>query len=223
METMVWMDLTIVRRSLGRLVWSVVIIAIFLGAPGLMAALPAMLMSVVFQGDESRDWQRFRLTLPVGRHEVVRGRYGTLVVITLMTAVLAWVVGIALGTLVGGRELPEALSVITADGARGLDLVWTITAEVGLGLVVSILITSISVPLYLRLGVSRGALAMLAMVALVCVAGVWVADDSGLGPMIAGLLGSTRPLPFIILGVVGLLALGISLKVSETIYDHRDL
>ena len=97
------------------------IIALFMGyvmgAVGTAAAIAAM---VPFMGlfslaayDEQNNWERFRLTLPLTRRQVVFGRYASIALLTVGSLALALALGLGIAALAGllpAQWLPESLS-----------------------------------------------------------------------------------------------------------------
>ena len=63
--------------------------------------------------DEQNNWERFRLTLPLTRRQVVFGRYASIALLTAGSLALALVLGLgiaALAVLLPAEWLPESLS-----------------------------------------------------------------------------------------------------------------
>ena len=86
MKAMIVSDFAVLRSALLQLLGICAIIALFMGyvmgAVGTAAAIAAM---VPFMGlfslaayDEQNNWERFRLTLPLTRRQVVFGRYASI-------------------------------------------------------------------------------------------------------------------------------------------------
>ena len=110
-----------VLRSALQLLGICLVIALFMGyvmgAVGTAAAIAAM---VPFTGlfslaayDEQNNWERFRLTLPLTRRQVVFGRYASIALLTAGSLALALVLGLGIAALAGllpAEWLPESLS-----------------------------------------------------------------------------------------------------------------
>ena len=90
MKAMIVSDFAVLRSVLLQLLGICLVIALFMGyvmgAVGTAAAIAAM---VPFTGlfslaayDEQNNWERFRLTLPLTRRQVVFGRYASIALLT---------------------------------------------------------------------------------------------------------------------------------------------
>lgn len=91
MKAMIVSDFAVLRSVLLQLLGICLVIALFMGyvmgAVGTAAAIAAM---VPFTGlfslaayDEQNNWERFRLTLPLTRRQVVFGRYASIALLTV--------------------------------------------------------------------------------------------------------------------------------------------
>lgn len=121
MKAMIVSDFAVLRSVLLQLLGICLVIALFMGyvmgAVGTAAAIAAM---VPFTGlfslaayDEQNNWERFRLTLPLTRRQVVFGRYASIALLTVGSLALALVLGLGIAALAGllpAEWLPESLS-----------------------------------------------------------------------------------------------------------------
>ena len=121
MKAMIVSDFAVLRSALLQLLGIYAIIALFMGyvmgAVGTAAAIAAM---VPFMGlfslaayDEQNNWERFRLTLPLTRRQVVFGRYASIALLTVGSLALALALGLGIAALAGllpAQWLPESLS-----------------------------------------------------------------------------------------------------------------
>lgn len=121
MKAMTVSDFAVLRSVLLQLLGICLVIALFMGyvmgAVGTAAAIAAM---VPFTGlfslaayDEQNNWERFRLTLPLTRRQVVFGRYASIALLTVGSLALALVLGLGIAALAGllpAEWLPESLS-----------------------------------------------------------------------------------------------------------------
>lgn len=87
MKAMIVSDFAVLRSALLQLVGICVVIALFMGyamgtlvggAAAIAAMPPFMLLFSLAATDELNGWERFRLTLPLTRRQVVFGRYASL-------------------------------------------------------------------------------------------------------------------------------------------------
>ena len=121
MKAMIVSDFAVLRSVLLQLLGICLVIALFMGyvmgAVGTASAIAAM---VPFTGlfslaayDEQNNWERFRLTLPLTRRQVVFGRYASIALLTVGSLALALVLGLGIAALAGllpAEWLPESLS-----------------------------------------------------------------------------------------------------------------
>ncbi len=99
MKAMIVSDFAVLRSALLQLVGICVVIALFMGyamgtlvggAAAIAAMPPFMLLFSLAATDEQNGWERFRLTLPLTRRQVVFGRYASLALIAVSTIALPW-------------------------------------------------------------------------------------------------------------------------------------
>ena len=92
MKTMIVSDFAILRPTLVQLAGICTVVALFMGyatgsivsgGAAVAAMTPFMLLFSLAAADEQGGWERFRLTLPLTRRQVVFGRYATLGIIAL--------------------------------------------------------------------------------------------------------------------------------------------
>ena len=106
MKTMIVSDFAALRSALLQLVGICLVVSLFMsyvmGAVGTSAAIGAMIPFMCLFSlaalDEQNGWERFRLTLPITRRQVVFGRYASLALLTVAAALfgLLLALGIAL-------------------------------------------------------------------------------------------------------------------------------
>lgn len=109
MKAMIVSDFAVLRSALLQLLGICAIIALFMGyvmgawAPRLPAAMvPFMGLFSLAAYDEQNNWERFRLTLPLTRRQVVFGRYASIALLTVGSLALALALG--LGIAAPGRD-----------------------------------------------------------------------------------------------------------------------
>ena len=109
MKTMIVADFSTMRSALLQLVGICLIIAVFMGVvadtvvgaiAAITAMLPFMFLFSLAATDEQNGWERFRLTMPITRRQVVFGRYASLALLTVAAALFglllaAVIIGVA--------------------------------------------------------------------------------------------------------------------------------
>ncbi len=92
MKTMLMFDLLTAKKiAMSQMVLGVavsLVIAVSTQTPITIMPIMALMLAysvgfTLVAYDERNDWERFRLTLPLSRADVIRGRYGTFVIMTL--------------------------------------------------------------------------------------------------------------------------------------------
>lgn len=238
MKAMVFSDLIMVKRGMAQLfaVTAVVVIVISVGMetlvviPAIAAAMiPMMLLFSVAAYDEMNGWEAFRLGLPLSRSSVVRGRYASLLLVT----VAATVFGIVYALLVA------LLAAVFADGMGQNTLLASLLLESNppeiiaasgcMGAAAMLLMATVTLPLVMRFGMTRATrfvplVVLFAVVGLVALLGEggplasvvpqgmqWLmTSDDGFVTLVAGSLGVT------------LVLYAISAFISVRLYAARE-
>lgn len=181
MKAMIVTDFCTLRNALLQLVGICVIIALFMGyamgtligaAAAIAAMPPFMLLFSLAATDEQNGWERFRLTLPLTRRQVVFGRYASLGIIAIGTIVFALALSfLLLGVIsfVPAGLLPEGLT--PADNPPAA-LVGSVVGAVG----VITLGMAIALPLVFRFGMTRATRFVPVIVVIAVAAGIGFFD-----------------------------------------------
>ena len=134
MKTMLMFDLLTAKKlARSQLLLGVVVALVLTVSTGsALCIMPLMALMLAYSVgftlvafDERNDWERFRLTLPLSRANVVQGRYATFVVMTLVGLVL----GMAVTAIVYGLSLALPQTGLFAGLFEGMD--W----QIALGMV----------------------------------------------------------------------------------------
>ena len=110
MKVMLKTDFLVARSMLAQLA----VICVFVGAvmcyfmgstvagcAAIAAMVPFMYLFSAAALDEQNGWERFRLTLPLSRRQVIFGRYASVFVVTLSVAIFAALLGLAIAYVAG--------------------------------------------------------------------------------------------------------------------------
>lgn len=159
MKAMLFADLAILKKYQPQQIVIAILLGVFVGAmtASLTIPLAAVCVSVAYSLaflllslDERNNWERYRLSLPFSRKDVMRGRYASILVVSLealalglVPVLLFWV----LGALVPGMPVPNNLT--TGFEAQGLALV------MGASFAIVMVSASIMLPLSARFGITR--------------------------------------------------------------------
>lgn len=149
-----------------------VILLIWIGTNDLFAGLVAAAVMLPFMYafsieayDEMSGWERFRLTLPISRRQVAFGRYASILVVLAASNVLMLAVGL-LADAIQASTQPIGLDMqapITGNLAIGM-------AQIALASSIMLVVTAIALPIFLRIGMTKGTrLVPLAIVLLIVI------------------------------------------------------
>ncbi len=236
MNAMVRSDLIIMRRSLIQLFGICLIVCVFIaigmesliaGIAAVVAMVPMMYMFSIVAYDEANGWERFRLTLPISRHQVVLGRYASILIVFALCDVLAlataWVLSLILSAI------PN--SPLAESGQGGFDPLFYL-AGILMVSAVMIVVAAISTPLFLRFGITKGSRLIPLLVLAVLVIGIFLTDNLEgvdlasipiLGILLtggAGDAGAMLCMSAVVLGI-SLLLLALSALIALRLYEHR--
>lgn len=159
MKTMLMFDLLTAKKlARSQLLLGVVVALVFaVSTKSAIAIMPIMALMLAYSVgftlvafDERNDWERFRLTLPLSRTNVVCGRYVTFVVMTL--------VGLALGMVLTAAAYGLSLAFPNVDLLSGLfeGVGWQmVVAMIVVSVVFSLVLWLIALPLVARFGMTK--------------------------------------------------------------------
>lgn len=180
----------------------------------IMMALPAMMATVAtFSYDELARWDRFALTLPIGRHDLVRGKYYFFLVLVL-------------GCLLFGFLLTMVFQVVMNGAIQWEDLVGSLV-----GAIIGVIgCTCIQIPLIYRYGVEKARIGLFVLVGffgilLFGVISLFRYFHIHLFELFYQLTWSTMTVVVVVFAALFLLmlALFVSYRVSCHFFDKREL
>ncbi len=236
MKVVFFSDLVTMRRYLGQLLGTCAFIAVFMAivtqsavpvGACLTAMVPMMFLFSIVAYDEMNSWESFRLALPVTRNGVVAGRYASF----LFTVLASMAIGAALTCLLllCASALSSYFEVAQTIASEGIDF----TAIVGSVLMAAafvIVLMSLSLPVIMRSGMTRGArfLPVVMVIAFVGAGFIFGEDGplSSVGQALFGwmdTLGSeSLILAFAAVFAASLVVYAISALVSARLYAARE-
>lgn len=188
------------------------------GAATSVSVMMTLLCAFSLAGyEDQNNWGRFRAALPLPRREIVAGRYATVLVLAFAGALLGTVVSLALQCLF--TALPQAKSPELVAPA---EVFASSLASMACGLIVC----AIAIPFLTKFGGARGARAFACAALLVASFAIAVGLNMVTSEEAAVMLGwidQNRVASLALLGVISLLAYGVSYVVSLGIYEKKDL
>lgn len=193
MKTMIVADFSTMRSALLQLVGISLIIALFMGVIAdtvvgpvavIISMMPFMFLFSLAAVDEQNGWERFRLTMPITRRQVVFGRYASIALLTVATALFglllaAVIIGVA--TALPAGTAPAGLTAEANPPAM------IVGAAVGTVVVIAVG-SSVALPLITRFGMTRGAriVPLVVVMAMVTAIGI-IGDGASIDSALAGL------------------------------------
>lgn len=195
-----------------------------------VAALTSVLaltsVNALMAYDEQNLWQAFRLTFPVTRGQVVRARYATGLICTLLGAVLSCAfltVAMWAFDAVAGPSIPMAAP---ADARGGWEV---LLAAALLGVASPLLACAVMLPFAFRFGLTAASRYGMVAFAMLLIGACAMTDglvSSGTVPAGALALLADPAMMLVLAAFVLLVTLALyalSCAVSTAIYSHRDL
>lgn len=228
MRTVIISDILTMRKPLAQLALIGVFIALFTGSVAIAGFFPLLFMTSLFTVDEQNGWERFRLTLPVTRSQVVRGRYLTVLVSCAVSVLAAMALAVPLSWL-AETGLPVA-TVLPTEGPGIGELLFTTSVASAAAALAILLLASLSMPVYLRYGATKASRLAPAVVILAFCLAMATLEQVGVlaqwGPHVdawlEGLATSGQGAPLAVLAAVAVLAVyAVSSQVSCVIYERR--
>ena len=161
MKAMIFSDLITSKNSFAQLLGMTIFVAIFIAAGTstlvtstacVAAMVPFMYLFSISAYDEQNGWERFRLTLPISRPQVAYGRYASMMVVVLISLVVSWLAGMAIGLI--------AENFFVGIASEGLFLSeWSPLELLAVGVIaeaVIIIAAAVSLPVIMRFGMTKG-------------------------------------------------------------------
>ena len=159
MKTMFMFDLLTAKKMLKSQVVLSVVVAVIFGVSTDMplAIIPFMALMLAYATgftlvayDERNDWEKLRLTLPLSRADIIRGRYATFAAMTMAGIVLGGVLVAVLWVL---AQLAPTAPVLS-EFAGALDWQMAVAMVVS-GVVFALVLWIIALPLVARYGMTK--------------------------------------------------------------------
>lgn len=193
MKTMIVSDFATMRSALLQLVGICLIIAVFMGViadtvvgavAAITAMLPFMFLFSLAATDEQNGWERFRLTMPITRRQVVFGRYASLALLMAATALFGLLLAAAIIGVATALPAGTAPAGLTAEANPPALIIGAVVGTV----VVIAVGASVALPLITRFGMTRGARIVPLVVVLVMSAAIgFIGDGAAIDSALAGL------------------------------------
>ncbi|MEC4273128.1 ABC-2 transporter permease [Adlercreutzia sp. R25] len=186
MKTMMLSDLLVARSMLLQMLSICVFVGLVMcyamdttvgGIAAVAAMVPFMYLFTIAGMDEQNGWERFRLTLPVSRRQVVLGRYASVLLVVLATTVVAILLGLAVAAVasaIAGGQPDAPLAGLALDANPPA----AIAASALAAALVILMGASVALPLIARFGMTKATRFAPLVVVLVLAVGVGLFGES---------------------------------------------
>lgn len=183
MKAMIFSDLITSKNAFVQLLLISIVICGFLawgtgevivGTAAMATMAPLMYLFSIFAYDEMNGWERFRMTLPLTKHQVAYGRYVSMLIVSVVSMLAAWLISFAFVAIIqawGGFgtsaefAAPESPLAILDCGIAGFVFI--------------LLLAALTLPLLMRFGMNKATrLLPLLVVVVVVLASVAIGNVS---------------------------------------------
>ena len=163
-----------------------------------------MLFISTFSYDDFNNWNSYAVTLPDGRKNVVRAKYIASIILTIILAAVALVIGIGISyTKTNSINLNEIIS----------SLMGTMLS--------SVIIISLLYPIVFKFGATNGRIILFAVVFGIAGIGALIAQFVDTTPII-NMINRLDSYSLIAIPIISAILLGISYLISNKIYQNKE-
>ena len=163
-----------------------------------------MLFISTFSYDDFNNWNSYAVTLPNGRKNVIRAKYIASIILTIILAAVALVIGIGISyTKTNSINLNEIIS----------SLMETILSN--------IIIISLLYPIVFKFGATNGRIILFAVVFGIAGIGVLIAQFVDMTSII-NMINRLDSYSLIAIPIISAILLGISYLISNKIYQNKE-
>ena len=163
-----------------------------------------MLFISTFSYDDFNNWNSYAVTLPDGRKNVVRAKYIASIILTIILAAVALVIGIGISyTKTNSINLDEIIS----------SLMGTMLS--------SVIIISLLYPIVFKFGATNGRIILFAVVFGIAGIGALIAQFVDTTPII-NMINRLDSYSLIAIPIISAILLGISYLISNKIYQNKE-
>lgn len=163
-----------------------------------------MLFISTFSYDDFNNWNSYAVTLPDGRKNVIRAKYIASIILTIILAAVALVIGIGISyTKTNSINLNEIIS----------SLMETILSN--------IIIISLLYPIVFKFGATNGRIILFAVVFGIAGIGVLIAQFVDMTSII-NMINRLDSYSLIAIPIISVILIGISYLISNKIYQNKE-
>lgn len=163
-----------------------------------------MLFISTFSYDDFNNWNSYAVTLPNGRKNVVRAKYIASIILTIILAAVALVIGIGISyTKTNSINLNEIIS----------SLMGTMLS--------SVIIISLLYPIVFKFGATNGRIILFAVVFGIAGIGTLIAQFVDMTSII-NMINRLDSYSLIAIPIISVILIGISYLISNKIYQNKE-
>lgn len=163
-----------------------------------------MLFISTFSYDDFNNWNSYAVTLPDGRKNVVRAKYIASIILTIILAAVALVIGIGISyTKTNSINLNEIIS----------SLMGTMLS--------SVIIISLLYPIVFKFGATNGRIILFAVVFGIAGIGAFIAQFVDM-TFIINMINRLDSYALVAIPIISVILLGISYLISNKIYQNKE-
>ncbi len=163
-----------------------------------------MLFISTFSYDDFNNWNSYAVTLPDGRKNVVRAKYIASIILTIILAAVALVIGIGISyTKTNSINLNEIIS----------SLMGTMLS--------SVIIISLLYPIVFKFGATNGRIILFAVVFGIAGIGTLIAQFVDMTSII-NMINRLDSYSLIAIPIISVILIGISYLISNKIYQNKE-
>ena len=232
MRPMIFSDLVTMKNSAAQLVLIMIVVGGFIifasgtvaaGVAAVAVALPFMYLMSISAYDEMKGWERFRLTFPLTRKDVARGRYASMVIVAVFSCVLAMAIGVAYAFAASALTgiLPIAESTAFSQETFQQILVSAYAA-----FIIVMLASTIGLPSIMRYGVTKGTRMIPVIVVIVMALAIMVLGSTSADQVIESWLMNARSELIFAMAAAAMMVVAAlflaSAAISARLYERRE-
>ncbi|WP_165062818.1 ABC-2 transporter permease [Adlercreutzia sp. ZJ154] len=231
MKAMIFSDLITMKNAFVQTVVMMLIVGVFImistqsaivGVAAISMGMSCMYFYSIAAYDEMNNWEQFRLTLPIKRHQVAYGRYASIAIVALLNFLLAIIIGFAFTgvaeMLVGSIEVPEKMLLTNTDPLY-------VVASGGVSLLIMLIAAAIGLPLIMRFGMTKGIRIVPVIIIMILAIGMVFVDGTPIMETVETALFNTSAVAILwTVGIVVSITLYIaSAALAAKLYEGRNL
>lgn len=165
--------------------------------PMFVSVLPITVVLSTIGGDDIAKFYQYAFSTPIGKKDLVKSKYFTLILVTLISVILTY----------------GLINIVARNQIRNMMFIFAVSTTG------SLIITALMVPLVYKFGITQGRYVLMVVLFMLFSGGGYLLESTGSGNLIQGI--NLK----MILGIAFIIALGVlwlSYKASVKILEKRE-